>query len=359
MDGAPTVARLRADDDAWDSFVKGSSLGFHTQLTPWIQVKAANGWGGIRVVADAGSGPIGAQVLTRRLGPGPFSIGYAPRGPVATTWDQASLGAFQDSLRRTARRLRLTHVTIDPPAEDDATGRMLTDGGWRPTDEVQPRRSWELPLAQPEEALWGGLRSKWRQYVQKARRSGVVVTDGGREDLRTFYDIFVETALRTGFIPRTFESYVAVWDAYAPSGAAQLLFARLPGGEPVATLFVLHTGSRAVEPYGGMTPAGAESRANYLLKWEAIRRANEAGAAVYDMWGLKHSGIEQFKRGFGGREATYVGAFDLVTLPLLRDALVTGRRVWLPVARRLYTARHGSPVRGGAEDARPAIAADA
>jgi lipid II:glycine glycyltransferase (peptidoglycan interpeptide bridge formation enzyme) len=343
------VERLRRDDLAWDSFVTSSRLGFHTQLTAWAKVKAANGWRATRVVADGGSGPIGAQVLTRRIGPGPFRVGYAPRGPVATTWDAASLDAFDTGLRRAARRLRLTHVTIDPPLEDAGGAGLLGTAGWRPGDDIQPRRTWEVPLDRSEEDLWQALRSKWRQYVQKARRAGVVVAEGGPADLDAFYAIFLETARRTGFIPRTRASYAAVWDAFAPSGAAQLLFARLPGGEPAATLFLLRCGGRVVEPYGGMTPQGAESRANYLLKWEAIRRANATGASVYDMWGLAHAGIEQFKTGFGGREANYVGAFDLPTLPLLREAVVTGRRVWLPIARRAYALRHG----GGGTD-RPA-----
>ncbi len=88
-----------------------------------------------------------------------------------------------------------------------------------------------------------------------------------------------------------------------------------------------------VEPYGGMTQAGAESRANYLLKWEAIRRSAEAGASVYDMWGLAHAGIEQFKAGFGGREANYVGAFDLVDDP------AAARRRWSPGPARLGARR--------------------
>ena len=57
-----------------------------------------------------------------------------------------------------------------------------------------------------------------------------------------------------------------------------------------------------MEPYGGMTQAGADSRANYLLKWEAIRSSREAGATTYDLWGLAHAGIAHFKTGFGGRE---------------------------------------------------------
>ena len=38
-----------------------------------------------------------------------------------------------------------------------------------------------------------------------------------------------------------------------------------------------------------MTPAGADSRANYLLKWEAIRSSREQGATCYDLWGLAHA----------------------------------------------------------------------
>ena len=60
-----------------------------------------------------------------------------------------------------------------------------------------------------------------------------------------------------------------------------------------------------------MTAGGAEHRANYLLKWEAIRSSRAAGATSYDMWGLVHPGIRQFKEGFGGREVRLIGAWDL------------------------------------------------
>ncbi len=347
---ATTLQELRANASAWDEFVTSSAEGFHTQLSAWATVKAPNGWRGVRVVADAGSGPIGAQVLVRKLGPGPFGVGYAPRGPLASTWDESSVAAFTESIRRAGRRQRLSHVTIEPPAEvGSGVDDLLLAAGWKRGDPVQPERTWEVSLGKPEGELWSGLRSKWRQYVNKARRAGTVVVDGGRDDLDAFYAIFTETARRTGFIPRTLDSYREVWDAYAPSGRAQLLFARHSDTENAAVLFLVRCGERMVEPYGGMTTAGAASRANYLLKWEAIRRSNEEGALVYDMWGMAHAGIEQFKQGFGGREAIYVGAFDLPTVPLLRTAVVTTRRAWVPVARRIYHARHGgTPVDGAA-----------
>ena len=101
---------------------------------------------------------------------------------------------------------------------------------------------------------------------------------------------------------------------------ARLLMADGPDGSAMATLFLLRVGDRVVEPYGGMTEAGAECRANYLLKWESIRTSREQGATSYDMWGISHEGIEHFKAGFGGREIKYVGAWDLVLDPVGRLA---------------------------------------
>ena len=151
-----------------------------------------------------------------------------------------------------------------------------------------------------------------------------MVVDAGAERLGEFYRIYRETADRAGFLIRAESAYRDVWTAFAPTGNARLLFAQTPDGEPQATLFLVRCGPRVVEPYGGMTAAGAESRANYLLKWEAIRSSREAGATSYDLWGLATGGIAHFKTGFGGREVRYVGAWDLVLSPVGRAAYETG-----------------------------------
>jgi lipid II:glycine glycyltransferase (peptidoglycan interpeptide bridge formation enzyme) len=91
-----------------------------------------------------------------------------------------------------------------------------------------------------------------------------------------------------------------------------------------------------------MTEAGADSRANYLLKWEAIRSSREQGATTYDLWGLAHAGIAHFKTGFGGREIAYIGAWDLVLDELGRRTYSVAQTARVKVARL----RHG--VGGGA-----------
>jgi lipid II:glycine glycyltransferase (peptidoglycan interpeptide bridge formation enzyme) len=173
--------------------------------------------------------------------------------------------------------------------------------------------------------------------VNKARSAGVTVVDADGDRLAEFHRIYRETADRAGFLIRTEGAYRDVWEALRPAGRARLLFAQMPDGEPVATLFLVRCGPRVVEPYGGMTVAGADSRANYLLKWEAIRSSREQGATSYDLWGLATGGIAHFKTGFGGREVAYIGAWDLTLDPLGRAAYENALRARVWWARR----RHG------------------
>jgi lipid II:glycine glycyltransferase (peptidoglycan interpeptide bridge formation enzyme) len=336
------------DGTAWDEFVETSDPGSYLQLTPWAAVKAVNGWAAHRLRTDAG---IGAQVLVRRPGPLPWGFGYAPRGPVASAWSAEAVRAFTDAVRAdlAGQAGRVSHLRIDPEIEQD--GPYDTDGtlraallaaGWRPAAPVQPSATRLIDLASDEAALWGDLRKKWRQYVNKARAGQIVVVedDGGR--LSQFYRIYRETAARAGFLIRTESAYRDVWDAYRPGDRARLLFAQTADGDPVATLFLVRCGRRVVEPYGGMTQVGADTRANYLLKWEAIRSSRERGAATYDLWGLATGGIAHFKTGFGGREVRYIGAYDLVLDPLGRAVYEGALRARIRWARWRHGLRGGS-----------------
>jgi lipid II:glycine glycyltransferase (peptidoglycan interpeptide bridge formation enzyme) len=347
-----------ADASDWDAFVESSDPGSYLQLAAWAHVKAVNGWSAHRVQSgDA----VGAQVLVRRPRPLPWAFAYAPRGPVARQWSADDIGAFTERLRADLPRAagRVSHVRVDPEIELDGprdTGgslrRALRQAGWRSAPPIQPASTRIIDLGQDEDVLWGDLRKKWRQYVNKAKSGGVVVVDAEGDRLGEFYRIYRDTADRAGFLIRTEKAYRDVWDAFRPAGRARLLFAQAADGEVLATLFLVRCGPRVVEPYGGMTQAGAESRANYLLKWEAIRTSREQGATSYDLWGLATGGIAHFKTGFGGREVRYIGAWDLVLDPL-GHAVYEGAgraRVWW--SRRRHGLGGGNAAAfGGAEGA--------
>src|SRR2546428_2480634 len=71
-------------------------------------------------------------------------------------------------------------------------------------------------------------------------------------------------------------------------------------------------GDRAWELFGGWSGTHGESRPFYLLKWRSMLKMKQLGVRRYDMWGLAEgdelAGVENFKLGFGGDGATWIGA---------------------------------------------------
>ena len=263
-----------------------------------------------------------------------WHLAYVPRGPIGDLDDPAVRGALVAALRSLGAAEKIATVRADPEARlETPYGRALLEAPWRAAPKVQPPTTRVIDLAVGEEALRANLKRKHRQYVNKAERAGVTIE---RFDGRTpaevigpaladFNRIYRFTAERAGFVARQPFYYERVWSLFAPTGRVRLSFAVLDGVR-VATIFHFTCGDRAVEAYGGMTDAGAEGRANYLLKWTAISDFARESFAVYDMWGLATGGIRQFKEGFGGEEIEYVGARDLS----LRAPMDLALRVAIP-----------------------------
>lgn len=309
---AGRAARIRRDPSEWDAFVAASPEGSFLQLTAWARANAVKGWRVSRLALPTDGRIIGAQILVHRMRPSPWSRGYAPRGPIAEAFDATAVADFTASIRTAARRLRLSHMVIDPalPAGHSAEAWLLAQG-WRRINIIQSNRTRVLDLTLSEETLWSGLRSSARWSVNKARRSGYAIDDAGEAGLDDFERIFLETARRVGF--EAGAAFRTVYREFAADGAARLLLARAPGGEAVATLMLLSCGQKIIEIYGASTRDGARGRANYLIKWEAIRSSRERGFSSYDVWGTDQEGLAEFKAGFGGDEHEYIGAWELVT----------------------------------------------
>ncbi len=254
--------------------------------------------------------------------------------------DREALTRFTSDMRQVAREERLAWVRAEPETEDSPAAReALADLGWVPAPHVQPDRTRIIDIAQDEPAILAGMHRKCRQSITKSERLGVRVVDADGSRLEDFYAIHTDAMRRAGISPRTIGKFRLMWDTLAPRGQARLLFAEVEAtGEAVATLFLVGCGPRVTDLYGGTTAEGGRLRANYLLKWEAIRRCREAGYTQYDLWGLPREGIEQFKSGFGGTEIDYVGAWDLVTDTLGRRVLQAGERARATWRRVRYRA---------------------
>jgi lipid II:glycine glycyltransferase (peptidoglycan interpeptide bridge formation enzyme) len=333
------------DRAAWNAFVESAPYHAFPQLWEWGEVRALAGWRPIRVAigSDEREPLAGAQLLLRSMPIIGWHLAYVPRGPIGRLDEPAIREALIGGLMTLGHAERIATLRVDPEAGiGDPYGASLMLPPWRAAPRVQPPTTRLIDLSVGTEALKSGLRRKHRQYVNKAERDGVTLErfDGTTEPaamasaLADFNRIYQLTAQRAGFVARSSGYYERVWSIFAPSGRARLSFAVI-GGERVATLFHFLCGDRVVESYGGMTDAGADARANYLLKWSAIAGFADEGFRTYDLWGLATGGIRQFKEGFGGEEVAYVGARDLA-LRGVPDALL---RVGLPAYGVVQRAR--------------------
>ncbi len=320
-----TSSHLRAwrvtNSDAWNAFVETAPYHAFPQLWEWGEVRAMGGWRPVRLaIGLSREHPVaGAQLLLRRMPIVGWHLAYVPRGPIGDLDVPEVRVALGAALRALGKAERIATVRLDPEAQVETPyGRALLAAPWRAAPKIQPPTTRVIDLTPGEEALKAALKRKHRQYVNKAERSGVTIErfDGSTPTevigpaLADFNRIYQFTAKRAGFVARQAFYYERVWSIFAPSGRVRLSFA-VRDGERVAALYHFTCGDRAVESYGGMTDAGADARANYLLKWTAIADFAREEFRVYDMWGLATGGIRQFKEGFGGEEIEYVGARDL------------------------------------------------
>jgi len=352
-------AELRAfrvtDPDAWNAFVEAAPYHAFPQLWEWGEVRAMGGWRPVRLaIGPSREEPVaGAQLLLRRVPLVGWHLAYVPRGPIGRLDDPGVRDALLAALRALGKAERVATVRADPEAISSTPyGAALLEAPWRAAPKIQPPTTRIIDLTVGEDALKANLKRKHRQYVNKAERAGVTIErfDGSAPPevigpaLADFNRIYRFTADRAGFVAREPFYYERVWSLFAPTGRVRLSFA-VAEGERLATIFHFTCGERAVEAYGGMTDAGAEARANYLLKWSAIAEFAREGFAVYDLWGLATGGIRQFKEGFGGEEIRYVGARDLP----LRAPLDAALRLAIPAYGLAQRARLKLLGRGGGE----------
>ncbi|RPH36504.1 MAG: peptidoglycan bridge formation glycyltransferase FemA/FemB family protein, partial [Chloroflexi bacterium] len=167
------------DAEAWDAFVVTAAHRAFPQLWAWGELRAGAGWQPLRIaVGTPGERPrAGVQLLLRRVPLGGWALAYAPRGPIGDLDDAAVREALVSGLRSVAGSERIGRMRADPEAAaGEPFGASLLAPPWRAAPIIQPPTTRLLDLGATEDELWSALARKHRQYVSKAGREGVIVT---------------------------------------------------------------------------------------------------------------------------------------------------------------------------------------
>jgi lipid II:glycine glycyltransferase (peptidoglycan interpeptide bridge formation enzyme) len=321
-----------SDAAAWDAFVNGSEWGHPLQLWGWGETKRSSRWTPHRLaLTDGEQWTACAQVLEWRVPKLGRSFMYVPRGPVVAPGSVAAQQML-DALVAWARSRRALYVRVEPAWCDGAPVKP-----WRRSrHKVQMSATYTLDLAKSPEELMAPMSHKHRQYIRRGERDRITVDRVRGSELAPMYWMYAETAQRARFGIHGQDYYERLAKEL---GEHSYLYYAKHEDKPVAFLWLAGAGRTAYELYGGVTAAGQELKANYLLKWRAIEEMKAAGYGLYDFNGRVTEGVAQFKAGFGADRVDWIGTWDY---PLNRTLYTAWEGLWplaKPVGRWLAGAR--------------------
>jgi len=327
---------------SWDDLIASFPDPHILQTWEWGLVKSSFGWDMHPYVWRNRHHEVAAATLVlRRTIPVPGLAGrlrvlYLPKGPLLMDWgDESVRHQVLDDLGELTGQERAIFVKIDPDVplgtgvpdqadfRNNSTGQNveseLKNRGWVYSyDQVQFRNTVILDLTPPEDTILANMKQKTRYNIRLSARKGVAVRSGNLSDLDELYRMYAETSLRDGFVIRDQGYYRMLWSTFIEAGMVEPLIADVDG-EAIAALMLFYFAGRAWYLNGMSRKAHREKMPNYLLQWEAIRRAKSVGCITYDLWGAPDIfdegdpmwGVYRFKSGLGGRVVRHIGAWDL------------------------------------------------
>lgn len=290
------------DKDEWDDYILENG-GHPFQLWGWGSLKAAHGWKADRLFFYTDNDITGAvQILVRPL-PWPFkSLTYVPRGPVISEDNR------EDLLKELAAYTKRVHKSVAISIEPDSQNFTVPKGWIKSKTRILPPQTVMLDLTKSDSELLSAMAKKTRQYIRKSAAEDIVIKRiKNKEQLAKCLKLYHETSERAGFALHDDQYYIDAFDKLEDNSQ---IFASYVNNEPVAFLWLAISTKTAYELYGGMNEVGQKLRANYNLKWHAVRKCQGWGLKRYDFGGLIDGGVSTFKLAWVESPTEMAGTFD-------------------------------------------------
>lgn len=263
-------------------------------------------------------------------------VAYVNGGPLVRRVNEPST-VHLDRLRGVTQMLHAEYVkdrgmvlrivgTIGDARWSAAQDEVLEAAGFVPSTMATTYRTMIRRVDEPMSVIRSGLAQKWRNCLNKAERQGVTVTahrdTGSMQRFVLLYDEFVA---RKGVHANHDAAYFmkVQQDACSAScGSEEPLTVRLAerDGELLAGHVSSSLGDTCVYLLGATSPAGLRCNAAYLLQWDTICAAHNAGRVWYDLGGIDpqaNPGVHHFKEGVRGIDVTAVGPYEACSKSVL------------------------------------------
>jgi lipid II:glycine glycyltransferase (peptidoglycan interpeptide bridge formation enzyme) len=311
------------DSSEWNAFLS-SNQGTHIlQSAQWGELKSLFGWDVMRV----GVGAAGVQILFRRTPIG-LTIGYIPKGPVGTDWDN-----LWPEVLEVCKRMKAVVLRMEPDGwEGESEASHENFPGFSPgARSIQPRRTILVDLSGSEEEWLARMKQKTRYNIHLAERKEVRVETS--EDIEKFESMMKLTGARDGFGVHSLAYYRAAYRLFSTNDQCALLEAKYEE-KTLAMLMVFAHSGHGYYLYGASGNEERNRMPTYKIQWEAMRWCAAHGCRDYDLYGVpdydedflesefeKRSdglwGVYRFKRGFGGRVVRAAAPLEKVFFPTI------------------------------------------
>jgi hypothetical protein len=292
----PKIVPIDPADARWDRYVEANDRARVYHLSAWARIlRSAYGYRPAALAVEDGGVLRGVLPLMasrgvvsgRRLRSLPS---VPPAGPIGDTpEDEAELMHAACSLAEARGAKALLCLSRGEGYERGVP--QLVAAPMNP--------AWVVALpSDPEE-----LRAAWRKgsknlhrSINKSDKSGVTVREGrSREDLRTFYRLYMGTMKAHHSLPRGWRQLSRARDELLDAGVFRVFLADHQGETIAGGIF--HSFGHTIDLlYAGSNPARLDVRPNHALYWHVIRWGIENGYRHFDFGEAKPgSELERFK----------------------------------------------------------------
>lgn len=300
-------------ENEYKEFLEKHAKGHYAQSPEWANIK--DEWKNEVIILRDKNGKIKASLslLIRKLPYVKYTLMYAPRGPVCDIDDEKSFYELIRKADELAKKYNAFMLKMDPDilASNEEFKNMVKQCGFHVEEKIknvntllQPRYVFRLDLkGKTEEEIFQSFHSKTRYNIRLARKKGVTLREGKREDLEQFQNILETTGKRDGFYIRKKEYFEKIYDSF-DNEHLKLVFADYEG-KPIACVLNIFYGNKEWYLYGGSLNEHRNLMSTYLLQWEMIKQAIERKMDCYDFRGVcatdathYNEGLYRFKKGF-------------------------------------------------------------
>jgi len=308
-----------SDEQKWDEIVERSLNGelFHT----WKWLKTIEKYSTQKREGKKGLGTFYPLFLMEKekivglyplfLFRSPFMIScYSPPSNVDTLYlgplfpeiekllpakKQIFLHDVQITVDRFIRNdLKANYIQIStPPGFDDC--RFFKWAGY----ETEARYTAYLDLSSGTDLIWKNLNRSTRQSIEKAKKEGVEIIEGNREDTSFIYDLLKERdriASPKEFLDSVFSSF--------SQGHLRVLIAKA-GSERLSGIITIIYKDKVTFWIGAPKCSYKGASPNELLLWEALRWSEVNNFKRFEIEGADDYSLFPFKRKFNAKPVIY------------------------------------------------------